>query len=236
MDAVATLLATLLPNGSDAADSLLRSVLTDVLQTRGAVTFYSAIGFAWFSTRLFGSLRSVLALIFEGTDHGIVVGKLFDLLSTAVATFAVVVYVAFNTYLGLATTRGLALLREIGLRESAMGGLTYLMGRILAVLLVLTIFASLYRGLPRRRPSMRAAMVGAATAAILFEVARHLFAIVVRRMDPGSLYTGSIAVIVAVVFWTYYGAFLFLIGGEVARAYGLRQREIVLAGEAPTHR
>lgn len=206
-----------------------------MLETRGAVTLYSAIGFAWFSTRLFGSLRSVLALTFDGSDRSIVAGKLFDLLATAVATLAVVVYVVFSAYLDLATTRGLTLLREVGLRESAMGGLAYLIGRALAVLLVFALFSALYRGLPRTRPPVRVAFVGGATATVLFEIARHLFAIVVRNADPSSLYTGTIAAIVAVVFWTYYAAFLFLIGGEVAQAYDLRQRELTLLEEPPLH-
>lgn len=224
-NSVVGLVRRLLPSGSQAADDLLRSVIVDILETRGSVTLYSAIGFAWFSTRLFGSLRSVLVLIFDHSDRGIVAGKLFDLLTTAVATIAVVMYVVFNAYLSLATTRGLELLKEIGLRESAMGGLTYFVGRLLGVVLVLALFAALYRGLPRRRPATSAAMIGGATAALLFELARHVFAIVIRRADLGSLYTGSIAVIVAVVFWAYYASFLFLLGGEVTQAVALRAFE-----------
>ncbi len=223
---VVMLVDRLLPSGAPAVSELLRGIVTDVLQTRGTVTLYSAIGFAWFSTRLFGSLRSVLALIFDGTDRGIVAGKLFDFVATIVATIGVVVYVVFSTYLDLATTRGLALLQEIGLRASAIGGLGYVIGRLLALSVVFILFYAMYRGLPRRRPSMRTAAVGALTASILFELARHFFAMFVARFDPSSLYTGTIAAIVAVVFWTYYGALLFLIGGEVAQAYDLRRGEL----------
>jgi hypothetical protein len=48
----------------------------------------------------------------------------------------------------------------------------------------------------------------------------------VRHFDPSSLYTGTIAVVVAVVFWTYYGALLFLLGGELAQAVELRRLEL----------
>jgi len=230
---VTALLERLLPQGDDSGRALLAGVLGDVVGTRGAVTIYSALGFAWFSTRLFGSLRSVLALIFDGSDRGIVAGKLFDLLATAIATAAVAMYVAVSAYLDLATTRGVALLRAAGLREDAMGGLGYLIGRLFAVGLVVALFYALYRGLPRRRPSRPVALVGAVTAALLFEMARHLFGVVVRHLDPGSLYTGTIAAVVAVVFWTYYGALLFLIGGEVAQAWELRRVELaaLAAGE-----
>lgn len=224
---VVQLVDRLLPSGAPAAGELLRGIVTDVLQTRGTVTLYSAIGFAWFSTRLFGSLRSVLALIFDGTDRGIVAGKLFDLLATIVATVGIVVYVVFSAYLGLATTRGLALLQEFGVRTSSIGGVGYVLGRLLALSVVFLMFYAMYRGLPKRRPPMRTAAVGALTASVLFEFARHFFTLFVARFDPSSLYTGTIAALVAVVFWTYYGALLFLIGGEVAQAYDLRCRELV---------
>ncbi len=229
---VTSLVDRLLPSGAFAAGELLRGIVADVLTTRGAVTAYSSIGFAWFSTRLFGSLRSVLALIFDGTDRGIVAGKLFDFFATIVATIAIVVYVVISTYVDLATTRGLALLQETGLRTEAMGAVGYVLGRLMALTVVFLLFYALYRGLPRRRPSVRMATVGALTASILFEIARHLFGIFVARFDPSSLYTGTIAALVAVVFWTYYGALLFLIGGEVAQAFDLRRGELAALREA----
>jgi membrane protein len=223
---VTTLIEQLLPSGAPGASSLLREVVTDVLSTRSTVTIYSAIVFAWFSTRLFGSLRSVLALIFDGTDRGIVAGKLFDFVATIVSTIAVVVYVVISAYLDLATTRGMALLRTVGVQKDAMSGVEYLFGRLLAVALVFGLFYALYRGLPRRRPNVQVAAVAALTASVLFEIARNVFAQVLEAASPGSLYTGTIAAIVSVVFWTYYSAFLFLLGGEVAQAYDLRRGEL----------
>ena len=234
---VVALIDKLLPIGDRAASALLRGIVADVLATRSTVTLYSAIGFAWFSTRLFGSLRSVLALIFDGTDRGIMAGKLFDFAATLVATVAVVCYVVISTYVGLATTRGLALLQETGVRMEAMGGVGFLVGRLTALTVIFMLFYAMYRGLPRHRPSARTAAVGALTASILFEIARDLFVLIVARFDPSSLYTGSIAAIVAVVFWTYYGAMLFLIGGEVAQAFDLRQRELAaLKGSGKSRR
>ncbi len=234
---VSDLLQTFLPNDSATASDLLRGIVSDVLRTRGAVGLYAAIGFAWFSTRLFGSLRSVLSLIFDGADRGIVAGKLFDLMATLVATVAVVVYIAVSAYLDLATTHGLELLQRIGLRDSAMSGITYLIGRGLAIAVVFGLFFALYRGLPRHRPSRRTALVASSAAALLFELARHVFTLLVARFDPSSLYTGTIAAIVAVVFWTYYGALLFLIGGELAQAVDLRRVELAaLAASTPPPR
>ena len=217
---------SLLPRDAPAPGQLLRQLVEEVMRTRGTVGLYSAITFAWFSTRLFGSLRSVLALIFDGTDRGIVAGKLFDFGATIVSTLVVAVYVVFSAYLTLATTRGAALLTRFGLAEGAMGTLTYLFGRILALTVIVVLFFSLYRGLPRRRPPVLTALVAATTAGVLFEIARYAFALLVKRADPSSLYTGTIAAVVGVVFWVYYAALLFLIGGEVAQAYDLRRAEL----------
>ena len=226
------LIDSLLPQNAPAPGQLLRQLVEDVMRTRGTVGIYSAISFAWFSTRLFGSLRSVLALIFDGSDRGIVAGKLFDFGATIVTTIAVAIYVVFSAYLTLATTRGVALLVGIGLAEGAMGHVTYFVGRIVAVAVIVALFFSLYRGLPRRRPPVRTALVAATVAGLLFEFARYAFALLVARSNPSSLYTGTIAAVVGVVFWVYYAALLFLIGGEVAQAYDLRRVELAALEKA----
>ncbi len=220
---VTNLVQGFLPIDDPSAAELLRRVVHDILSTRGSVGIYSAIGFAWFSTRLFGSLRSCLSLVFDKDDHGIVTGKLFDFLATFVSAVVVVVYVVFSAYLGLATTRGVAILVSMGLRASAMSSAMYVFGRLLAVAVLFLLFYALYRLLPRHRPPVRIAVIAAASAALLFEIARNVFTALVTRFDPSSLYSGTIAAVVAVVFWTYYGSLLFLIGGEVAHAYALRQ-------------
>ncbi len=232
-DTVMALVARLLPDDAPSASDLLRGIVGDVLLTRGTVTIYAAVGFAWFSTRLFGSLRSVLAIIFDGDDHGIISGKLFDFFATIVATVVVVVYVVLAAYLDLATTRGVALLERFGIQEAAIGTVAYILGRALGVTVVFALFFALYRGLPRSRPDVPTTLIGATTAALLFEVARHLFGLFIVRWDPGSLYTGSIAVVVAVVFWTYYSALIFILGGEVAQAVGLRRAEHRAFDQAP---
>ena len=59
------------------------------------------------------------------------------------------------------------------------------------------------------------------------------FSLYVGSFNPGSLYTGVVAAIVVVVFWVYYAALIFILGGEVGQVYELRrtrkrQREVFL--------
>jgi membrane protein len=221
---VVQLVERLLPQNPSAGGTVVREILSDVVEASGAVGLYSAVGFIWFSTRLFGSLRSVLCDVFDiEQDRGIVAGKIFDIRLTIIATLLVVAYTVLSAYLAIATTRGIAVLRMTGLRENVMGQLEYVFGRIAAFAVVTLMFFALYKVLPNRRIRVKTALVAALFTSTLFEIARNVFTSYVQRFDPGSLYTGTLAAIVILVFWVYYAALIFILGGEVGQVYELRR-------------
>ena len=221
---VIVLLDRLLPQHAESPDNPVHALVADAVKVSGAVGLWSAFGFVWFSTRLFGSLRAVLAEVFDiEHERGIVQGKIFDMKITVVSTVLVTVYFLITAYLAVATTRGIALLSALGLRESVMGGLEYWLGRLLAFAFILAMFYGLYRYLPLRRVRYKTAMIAALFTSLMFEVARNLFTMYVARMNPNSIYTGTIAAIVIVVIWVYYAALIFVLGGEVAQVHELRR-------------
>lgn len=230
--AVYTFIDRLLPAQTAVAGNWVHQVLADVMRTRGTVTIYSALLFTWLSTRLFGSVRSALADVFDiEHERGIIQGKLFDIQITIVATVLFVASALVTTYLALATSRGLSALQEAGLREDVMTGLEYWIGRALAFAFIAMMFFALYKYLPIRKVRTRTAWLAAIFSAVLLEVAKQVFRVVIMSMNPQSIYTGTIAALVIVVVWTYYAALIFLIGGEVGQVYELRrtrklQREV----------
>ena len=143
---------SLLPPHAETSESPVHKLLIDIVRARGAVGIYSAIGFIWFSTRLFGSLRTVLAAIFDiDTDRGIIAGKIFDIEMTLVSSLLLVAYTALSAYLAIATTRGVGVLADLGLRKELMGQLEYNLGQLLAFSFIATMFFSLYKFLPHRK-------------------------------------------------------------------------------------
>jgi len=104
-----------------------------------------------------------------------------------------------------------------------MGQLEYTVGRLLAFSLITLMFWALYKFLPNRRIRPRTALVAAIFTSVLFEIARNLFTAYVQSFNPGSLYTGTLAAIVILVFWVYYAALIFILGGEVGQVYELRR-------------
>ena len=221
---VFSLIERLLPPHAEAGDTAVRALVNDIVRTRGAVGVYSAIGFIWFSTRLFGSLRSVLADVFDiETDRGIVQGKIFDVQITIMATLLLVAYTALSAYLALATSRGIALVVNLGIRQDVMGQVEYLFGRLLAFVFVVLMFFSLYKFLPNRKIRWKTALVASLFTSTMFEIAKNVFTAYIAEFDPGSLYTGTLYGIVIVVFWVYYAAMIFILGGEVGQVYELRR-------------
>ena len=221
---VSVLLDRLLPPQANGTVSPVHAFLNDVLKARGTIGVYSAIGFVWFTTRLFGSLRSVLCDVFDiEQDRGIIDGKIFDIKLTVMSTLLVVAYTALSAYLAIASSRGVAVLAQLGVHASVAGGLEYTAGRVLGFLIVTLMFFALYKFLPNRHIRWRTALFGATVTSLLFELARNLFTSYVKSFNPGSLYTGTLSAIVIVVFWVYYSGLIFILGGEVAQVYELRR-------------
>ena len=57
----------------------------------------------------------------------------------------------------------------------------------------------------------------------MFELAKYGFTAFLESFNPGSLYTGTLYVIVIMVTWVYYAAVIFILGGEVGQVYELRR-------------
>jgi len=220
---VAELMDRFLPTRGDGRESAVTQLVVQIIKSRGAVGLYSAIGFVWFSTRLFGSLRSVLCSIFDiEQDRGIIEGKIFDVRVTVVSSCLLVLYTALSAYLAIATTRGVSVLADLGLRQDVMGRLEYSIGRGLALVFIVALFYGLYKFLPNKRIRWQTALLAAGFTGVAFEVARVVFALYARSFHPGSMYSGTVAALVVAVLWVYYAAVVFILGGEVAQVYELR--------------
>ncbi|HEU4643584.1 MAG TPA: YihY/virulence factor BrkB family protein [Gemmatimonadaceae bacterium] len=223
-DTVWRFIDQLLPPHAETPDAPIHKLINDIIRARGAVGLYSLIGFVWFSTRLFGTLRTVLGDVFDiEQGRSIIAGKLFDIQITIVSTILFVAYTAVNAYVKLATTRGIHVLQRLGLQEELMGRLEYWVATLVASAFILLMFFALYKFLPNRRIRWQSAMTAAVVTSVLFEVAKALFTSYVGRFNPGTLYTGTLYALVIVVFWVYYAALIFILGGEVGRVYEMRR-------------
>jgi len=227
-DQIGVFLDRLLPAHVE-TDSPVHRLINDLLRTRRSITIYSAIGFVWFSTLLFGSLRTVLASVFDiETERGIIAGKVFDVKITVVSTLLFAASVTVTTYVGLASHA----LVSVGLRTDVLSGVDYWVGRVLGFAFLALMFYALYKFLPIRRVTTASAWVAAGFTSVCFEGARTAFAYYTKTFNPVGMYRGTLTAIVFVVVWCYYAALIFILGGEVGQVFELRrvrklQREVL---------
>lgn len=228
------LIDTLLPAHAGGSDSAIHQIIDDVLRTRGALGISGALGYIWFTARLFGALRSALGRVLDyGSQRGIIAGKLFDFRLAGVSTLLLTVYLALSAYIAIGTSRGVQFLVRLGLRDDVMSGLEYGTGRLLAFLLVVALTFLLYRHVPVRTIPPGAALTGALVSSVLLEGARVLYSTLTFTLAPAGLYVGTLYTVVSVVFWAYYAAIIFLLGCEVARVHEIRRGVMVDAVPVP---
>jgi membrane protein len=230
-EVVTRYLDKLMPQG--AADSPIHRFIADLLGAHTQLGIWSAVTFVWFSTRLFGSLRTVLANVFDiESERGIIAGKIFDVKMTVLSTVLITANTLISTYVLVATRSSVEVLEGLGIRKDVMGQARAFGTHVVASMLLAVMFFALYKFLPIRRVRTKTAWVAAIFTTVMFELAKLVFAVYVSSFNPSSLYTGTVAAMVVLVFWVYYAALIFLLGGEVGQVYELRrtrkrQREVL---------
>lgn len=185
----------------------------------------------WVSTRLIGSLRSALRAVFDiREDRGIVGGKIFDAKMVVVAGTLFTANTAITIMLEAAQTYGVELLGLSDRGEVQWAEALYAQG--LAYAFIFLMFVLIYRYLPARRIPWRMALVASTFTAVVFELLKSVFAWYVANFADYSSAYGTLAAFILLVFWIYYSAVVFVLGGEVGQVYELhrirrRQRELL---------
>jgi membrane protein len=222
----------LFPSHFETPDTPTHRIILAILTANKNIGIWSSIGFIWFSTRLFGSMRTVLASVFDiESERGIIAGKIFDVKITVLSTVLITANTLISTYVLLATRSSVQLLEELGIRKDVMSQARAAGTRVVAIVILAVMFFSLYKFLPIRRVRTKTAWVAAVFTTVMFELAKLAFGVYMSSFNPSSLYTGTVATLVVVVFWVYYAALIFILGGEVGQVYELRrmrkrQREV----------
>jgi membrane protein len=107
------------------------------------------------------------------------------------------------------------------------------LGQLLAFGFIFLMFVLIYRFLPARHIPWRIALVAATFTSVVWELLKGLFAWYVAEVAVGYTRTyGALVTPVVLVFWVYYSAVVFILGGEVAQVYDLvrtrrKQRELL---------
>lgn len=201
--------------------------LRAIVNSAGSIGIIGAVLFAWFSTRLFGALRTALDEVFDLDDHrGVVRGKIFDLQLVLVSTVLLSVNIAATAFLGI---WGFDWPRVPGLEPGVLQRAVY---TVAPLLMVYAMFFLIYKFVPAKRLHWRTAAMSAAVAAAGFEAVKYAFSWYVANFGNYASIFFAFTTVVLLVLAVYYASIFFILGGEVGQAYHLhrimrRQREIL---------
>jgi len=199
----------------------VEGMIDSLLADRAGFSLVGLLVFVWVSTRLVGTLRTVLQEIFDFTHgRGILGGKLFDALMVVVGGLLFVVNIGITVAVKTVQELGVSL---TGLEGQGLTILRQASAQLLAFCSIWVLFLLVYRYFPPRRIPWRTAVVAATFTGVLFEVAKYLFSWYVTSMADYSTVYGGLTSVAILFFWIYYGSIVFILGGEVAQVYTMNR-------------
>jgi membrane protein len=215
-EAVVSLVAGAMPQTGAASTfaDILRNLVTEVTANRTSLTLVGALVFVWLATRLSGSLRSALYRVFDqGVRRGIVHGKLFDIGGVIVGVVLVTLNLGVTVVFSAAVEYGVAI---FGLDSETVTIAHRIVGAAIAFASIWILFLLVYRYMPARRPPWRTTLVAASFAALAHELLKLAFSTYVTELANYTSTLGNLATAAILLLWIYYGALVFIVGGEVA--------------------
>ncbi len=219
------------PVGQDGGTvALAERLLEGVRAYRSRLTLFAIPAFLWFSTRLFGSMRICLSAIFEVAGPrlpgGMVVsyllgyawGKLRDLLTVGVVFALALVSTVVSAGLSLLDGAPGTLPPEWAFLVSTLG---LWLGKCVAILSALVLFALLYRYASPKRMAWRGALLAGGVATVAFELAKYLYGMYLGSVATSARYAvdAGVGAALLLVLWIWYTALVFLGGAAIAHAW-----------------
>jgi len=175
------------------------------------------------ATTVFGELQNSLDRIWRAPARE--TGGVWKLLRSRLLSIGMILGIAFLLMVSLVFD---TVLQSLGKMWGTEGWqvVAQAFNFILGFALTTTVFALIYKLMPRARIEWHDVWVGAAATAVLFTVGKFLISLYIGRSAVASSFgaAGSLAV---VMLWVYYSAQIFLLGAEFtwvyAHAHGSRK-------------
>lgn len=199
----------------------VRGIIDELTNKSAGIFTVGTLFLIWVSTRLVGTLRTVLREIFDFPEgRSIITGKLFDAKMVLFAGTLFALNVSLTVALEVAARYGAA---HLGLGSISIPQAQLIWARVAAVGTIWVMFILVYRYLPPKRIRWGTALTAATFAAIFFELLKTGFSIYVTSVASYRSAYGTIATFIVLVLWIYYSSLVFILGGEVAQVVAMQR-------------
>jgi membrane protein len=196
----------------------IAAAILRIIETRAVSGIAGTFTLVFFSTPLFGAVRLIMHRMLGVRGAG-------GYVSNMLLDFGMVLVLTVLLFASSSVTWLFHWLQELFLKPTHVGSQwTYGVTVSFSVALSTAMFYLGYRYVPRRRPRIRAALVGGLLAAGLWEVAKQLFRLYIRKVGIYDQIYGPLGVLVAFVMFVYYSAIVFVFGAAYVASLDSRRR------------
>jgi len=221
------------PQGAQAVQGLLESVNKPAQSITATVTgiILLLVG----ATSVFGELQDALDRIWRAPKRP--KAGLWSLVRARLLSFGMIMGIGFLLMVSLVVSAALAALGKLwGPFFSDWQVLANLMEFLVSFVFTTTMFAMIYKIMPRVNVDWSDVWIGAVVTALLFTVGKFLIGLYLGRSGVTSGF-GAAGSLVVLLLWVYYSAQVFLMGAEFTWAYSntfgsRRERPLPIAAPA----
>jgi membrane protein len=198
----------------------ITAAILRIVETRAVSGIAGTLILIFFSTPLLGATRLIMHRMLGVRQGGSYVSNF--LLDAGMVLILTVLLFAASSVTWLFQWFQDFVVRPAHLASEWAYGITIAFSVTLSTITMMFYFA--YRYVPRRRPRIFAALLGGVLTAVLWEVAKQLFRLYIRKVGVYDQIYGPLGVLVAFVMFAYYSAIVFVFGAAYVASLDSRRR------------
>ncbi|MBP9096598.1 MAG: YihY/virulence factor BrkB family protein [Ignavibacteria bacterium] len=183
------------------------------------------VGMLWTVSGLFSAFRDVLSRVYNlKIEKNYFILKLRDIILalTTILLFLLSLVATYTVTLIEIVSKGV-----FGF-EVSLSFLQSIVSVLVAYAISYILFYIVYRFVPYQTIPKKVVLFSSYISAILFEILKHLFSLYILKFANFGRVYGTYAALVIFIFWIYYVAVIFVIGGEMGAIYLNRNRLKIL--------
>lgn len=200
------------------------SILYDLIQRKTVFGLIGLAGLTWAASRIFSAVENSMNIVWKvQKGRAYWHSKFISLLLVPVSVLIMLSSLAFTAFYTVAKDLRVPL---IGLRVSEAAFASKLFAVLLPLILGVILFFLIYKIIPSRKVTTKAALLGAIYASGLWEVAKLVFDIYIKNYANFQKIYGPFGTLVVMFFWFYYSAFILIMGAEIGSNYEETKRKM----------
>jgi len=206
------------------SDTMVHDSILGLSQRSGTLTVLGLLGLVWAASGLFGAIRVAFNVAW-GVQSGrrYIMDKLFDLVAVVALGALLTVSLAGTVMIHLLQT--LSRMQSGALVPQPIQLVFTALGLVVPAAVSFVLFLLLYRYIPSVKHRLEEVWPGALVAALLFEVAKHGFALYVAHLSSYQAMYGALGAVMLIMLWTQISAIILLFGAELSAQYSSMKSE-----------